>query len=147
MFRKFSLFDSRPPPAKISITPPRRKSSIKCAIINTLQQIPNSPEFTSIGFLSSGITAKAAAKRSKSLDNTNNESVKREIQRTYKNTHKSSTLPPVIRELPQSPEIKSNYYPTFESSARKRLWIRRGPIVRYFLLIIFQILHDAERLL
>lgn len=127
MFRKFSLFDSRAPPSKLSITPPRRKSSLKCAIMNTLHQIPNSPEFSSMGFLSS--SKKQAAKRSKSLDQTVNEAYAKEIQKSYKNTHKSSTLPPVIRELPQSPPITSNFYPRFENYPQRRVWVRRGPIV------------------
>lgn len=129
MFRKFSLFDSRAPPTKLSITSttPRRKSSIKGAIINSLQQLPNSSEFTTFGLLPS---TKSAAKRSKSLDHSNNSNIRNEIQRTYINTQKSSTLPPTIRELPQSPPVKSSWYPPQENSWKNRLWVRRAPIVR-----------------
>ncbi|KAL7039438.1 hypothetical protein ACKWTF_009909 [Chironomus riparius] len=129
MFRKFSLFDSRAPPTKLSITSTttHRKSSIKGAIISSLQRLPNSTEFTTLGILAS---TKSAAKRSKSLDHSNNIAIRNEIQRTnINNTHKSSTLPPTIRELPQSPTVKSSWYPPQENSWKNRLWVRRAPIL------------------
>lgn len=107
MFRKFSLFDSSPPPAKISVTPSRsssvkaqRKSPIKSAIISTLQ-LQNSPEFSPSALISS---SKQPAKRSKSLDHSNEKKQVLQYQNPYfnSNTHRSLTLPPIIRELPQS---------------------------------------------
>lgn len=125
MFRKFSLFDSSPPPAKISIAPPRtdsgkaqRKSSIKCAIISTLQ-LQNSPEF-SYAFFSS----KQPAKRSKSLDHSNDK--KHQIhpiqyERSLSQISPISTvLPSMIRELPQPPPTTTHrWFSKFGNSLKK----------------------------
>jgi hypothetical protein len=135
MFRKFSLFDSSPPPAKISVNPPRppsikaqRKSPIKCAIINTLQ-FPNAPELTTSFF-------KPTAKRSKSLDHSNNrDGVKQAFHRSYptKNALKAATLPPLIinRELPQAPATSHRWYTRFGNSLRRGAWARRHSIAEY----------------
>lgn len=121
MFRKFSLFDSSPPPAKISIAPPKpvnakqRKSSIKCAIISSLQ-LQNSPEFTPTSFFS-----KQPAKRSKSLDHSNDKKNFLQPQNSYYNqiTTRSATLPPTIRELPQSPPTTTHrWYTKFGNSLK-----------------------------
>lgn len=126
MFRKFSLFDSSPPPAKISIAPPRtpsnksksqRKSPIKCAIISTLQ-LQNSPEFSPTAFI-----AKQAAKRSKSLDHSNDKKQVFQYHNAYYNLNapRSATLPPIInRELPQSLATTTNrWYSKLGNSFRK----------------------------
>lgn len=128
MFRKFSLFDSSPPPAKISIAPPRppttksqRKSPIKCAIISSLQ-LQNSPEFTPNSFFS-----KQAAKRSKSLDHSNEKKQVFNYHNAYHNVNatRSSTLPTVIRELPQSPMTTTcSWYSRLGNSFRRGT--RRG---------------------
>lgn len=116
MFRKFSLFDSSPPPAKISIAPPKSKVSqktpIKCAIIST-------PEFKPTSLIS-----KQPAKRSKSLDHSND---KKQQVFQYHSAYcnlRSATLPPIIKELPQSPTTTSRWYSKLGSSFRKGL--RRG---------------------
>ena len=128
MFRKFSLFDSSPPPAKISIAPPRppttksqRKSPIKCAIISSLQ-LQNSPEYTPNAFFS-----KQAAKRSKSLDHSNEKKQVFNYHNAYHNVNatRSSTLPTVIRELPQSPVTTTcSWYSRLGNSFRRGT--RRG---------------------
>lgn len=135
MFRKFSLFDSSPPPSKISINPPRpsskaqRKSSIKCAIINTLQ-FQNAPELTS-SFL------KSSTKRSKSLDHSNNRDGVKQIfhsQQANRNTHKSATLPPIIsnRALPQASPTTQRWFTRFGNSFRRGAWARMNYQVKYF---------------
>lgn len=100
MFRRFSLFDSSPPSAKISINPPkapktdRKSSPLKSAIIETLQIPGTHKNF----FLNS-------YKRSKSLDQSS-PTISTNNQKCAENKHrtKSATLPPVIvnRSLPQA---------------------------------------------
>jgi hypothetical protein len=133
MFRKFSLFDSSPPPTKLSINPPRasnkaqRKSAFKSAIFSSLQ-LQNSPEFSP-----SPITIKPNAKRSKSLDHSNNkDGIQQAYQRAY-HTQKSLTLPPVspIRELPQSDPMSTRWYTRFGNSFRRGPWARRDSVVQY----------------
>lgn len=137
MFRKFSLFDSSPPPAKISIAPPKskaqRKSPIKCAIISSLQ-LQNSPEFTPTAHIS-----KQAAKRSKSLDESNNKKQVFNYHNAYYkvNASRSSTLPPVIRELPQSPMTTTvSWYAKLGNSFRRGT--RKGGGFQYKVNTMFQ---------
>lgn len=103
MFRRFSLFDSTPPSAKLSINPPkpskseRKSSPLKGAIIESLQ-IPGTHKKN---FLINSY------KRSKSLDNSSPKIVangeKCNASAVPKQRTKSATLPPVIvnRSLPQ----------------------------------------------
>ena len=101
MFRKFSLFDSSP---------------IKCAIISSLQ-LQNSPEFTPTALIS-----KQAAKRSKSLDHSNEKKQVFNYTNAYHkvNATRSFTLPPVIRELPLSPvTITNSWYSRLGNSFRR----------------------------
>lgn len=131
MFRKFSLFDSSPPPAKISIAPPRpssgklRKSSIKCAIISTLQ-LQNSPEFSTSFF-----SSKQPAKRSKSLDHSNDKNHAIQYERSFSQiSPRSATLPPIIRELPQSPPTTTHrWYTKFGNSLKRNC--RKGGGFQY----------------
>lgn len=132
MFRKFSLFDSSPPPAKISIAPPRtvsgksqRKSSIKCAIISTLQ-LQNSPEFSTSFF-----SSKQPAKRSKSLDHSNDKKHAVLYERSFSQiSPRSLTLPPIIRELPQPPPSTTHrWFTKFGNSLKKNC--RKGGGFQY----------------
>lgn len=132
MFRKFSLFDSSPPPAKISIAPPRpvsnkshRKSSIKCAIISSLQ-LQNSPEFASSFF-----TSKQPPKRSKSLDHSieKKQGIQHQSSSFTQISPKSATLPPIIRELPQPPTTTHRWFSKFGNSLKRNC--RKGGGFQY----------------
>lgn len=103
MFRRFSLFDSSPPTAKISINPPksskgeRKSSPLKTAIIESLQ-IPITKKSQKNFLINS-------YKRSKSLDNSSPQIIANDKQTaSNKQRTKSATLPPIIanRSLPQS---------------------------------------------
>lgn len=118
MFRRFSLFDSSPPPSRISINPPRasakgdRKSTLKSAIINSLQ-MQNSPAIL--------LKSHPEAKRSKSLDQAANLRIV-QSQRT-----KSATLPPIInRQLPQASPTSGRWFSRLGNSIRRGAW-RRPP--------------------
>lgn len=131
MFRKFSLFDSSPPPAKLSINPPssksQRKSPLKCAIISTLQ-LQNAPDITSSSFF----LKKPSAKRSKSLDHSNNNDGIKQVYRSYSTTSKCATLPPIVnRELPPPQPTTHRWYTRFGNSIRRGPWSRRDSIVHY----------------
>lgn len=102
MFRRFSLFDSSPPAAKISINPPKTSKSerkslpLNGAIIESLQ-IPVSKK-TQKNFLINSY------KRSKSLDQSSPKIIANDKQTSLtKQRAKSATLPPIIanRSLPQ----------------------------------------------
>lgn len=122
MFRRFSLFDSSPPSPKISINPPRlsakseRKSPLKGAIINTLQ---NSPV---------PMLMHPDAKRSKSLDHAAHLRMMHaeRYQVAMKKRTKSATLPPIInRQLPQSSPTSNRWYNRLGNSFRRT---RRAPV-------------------
>lgn len=124
MFRRFSLFDSSPPASRISINPPRpkseRKTSLKGAIINTLQLETSPPSI---------FVNPHDIKRSKSLDQSTN---LRLIQAhsPAKQRVKSATLPPIInRQLPQSSPTSHRWYNRLGNSFRRGAW--RKPAVKY----------------
>lgn len=124
MFRRFSLFDSSPPPARISINPPRLKSDskspVKSAIISTLHH-------------QYGLEIQEG-KRSKSLDHTANLRLI-QSQSAAKHRAKSVTLPPIInRQLPQASPTSHRWYNRLGNSFRRNAWSRRAP-VRYQVII------------
>ena len=103
MFRRFSLFDASPPPAKISIRPPKtvRKSAINSAIINSLQA-SSAPILKPSQILLPLDKYDSQELRSRSLDHSRPASNAINIHpRTANQRYKSATLPPIIRrELP-----------------------------------------------
>lgn len=125
MFRRFSLFDSSPPASRISINPPRanksdRKSSLKGAIINTLQLDSSPPSI---------LINSHDAKRSKSLDHSSNLRLI-QSQSVSKQRAKSATLPPIInRHLPQSSPTSHRWYNRLGNSFRRGTW--RKPPIQY----------------
>lgn len=121
MFRRFSLFDSSPPAARISIIPTRPKSKsnqklpLKGAIINTLQL-----ESTQAAILLSS----NEPKRSKSLSHATNLRITQSKQRT-----KSATLPPIVNKLlPQAQPTSHRWYNRLGNSFRRGAWARRAPV-------------------
>jgi hypothetical protein len=137
MFRKFSLFDSSPPPSKISIAPPKpnisnnksqRKSGIKSVFISPLQ-LSNAAHDLTLSVVNSN--KKQPTRRSKSLDHSNNNDGVKHVFHSphYINPPKSATLPPVInRDLPQSAPTTNRWYYRFGNSIRRGAWSRRGII-------------------
>lgn len=123
MFRRFSLFDSSPPAARISINPPKikdRKTSLKGAILNTLQ-LENSPP---------SIIIKPETKRSKSLDHSAHLRLLQTQAAVHKQRVKSATLPPIInRQLPQPQQTSHRWYNRLGNSFRRGGW--RRPAVQY----------------
>lgn len=109
MFRRFSLFDASPPPAKISIRPPKtamRKSAINSAIINSLQA-SSAPILKPSQILLPLEKYESQELRSRSLDHSRPTSNAINIHPRVHH-YKSATLPPIIRrELPPaSPTTK-----------------------------------------
>lgn len=139
MFRRFSLFDSSPPPARISINPPRlnkidRKLPLRSAI-NTLHlEMPLNPT----------LLDQQEAKRSKSLDHSANLGLLKN-QSAAKYRAKSVTLPPIInRQLPQASSPTSHrWYNRLGNSFRRNAWSRRAPV--QYQVIIWQ--HSPARIL
>lgn len=125
MFRRFSLFDSSPPSARISINPPKLnkgKSSLKGAIINTLQ-VESAP--------ASILFNPRETKRSKSLDQSAHfRLLQSQSTATTKQRTKSATLPPIInRQLPQASPTSHRWYSRLGNSFRRNTW--RRPTVQY----------------
>lgn len=144
MFRRFSLFDSSPPAAKISVAPPKvtiskknGRSTIKSAIINSLQT-NNPPALL-------GVNEEKI--RSKSLDHTRERLIIIQpppISSAAKQRSKSTTLPPVIRHLPQSSyPISNRWYSRLGDSFRRNVFYNKKSPTRppnyviYFLIFHF----------
>lgn len=121
MFRRFSLFDSAPPSARISIHPPRpvskpeRKTNI----------MASSPE---------SLLYKSHDKRkTKSMDHSQNLRLyhQKAVQQAIiaKQRTKSATLPPIVNhQLPQSSSpTSSRWFSRLGNSFRRGAWIRRTP--------------------
>ncbi|CRK97163.1 CLUMA_CG010560, isoform A [Clunio marinus] len=112
MFRRFSLFDSSPPSAKVSVNPPRqsgkisRKSSFKDAFISTF----NRQSFSPPPFITS--SKKDHPKRSKSLEHSSVAIAPLEPPNDgVKKRSKSTTLPPVInRTLPHGSTTSNRWF-------------------------------------
>jgi hypothetical protein len=120
------LFDSTPPSSRISINPPRqtnkgdRKSPLKDAIINTLQNAPATIL----------INPHADVKRSKSLDQAANFRLMHQ-RAISKQRAKSATLPPIMnRQLPQASPTSTRWYNRLGNSFKRGTWNRR-PQIQY----------------
>lgn len=133
MFRRFSLFDSAPPSARISIHPPRpvskpeRKKPNKHDLINSLA----SPNITALS--PESLLYKTHDKRSKSMDHSQNMRLyhQKAVQQAIiaKQRAKSATLPPIVNhQLPQSSSpTSSRWFSRLGNSFRRGAWIRRTP--------------------
>lgn len=146
MFRRFSLFDSSAPPARISATPPKitiknknGRTSIKSAILNSLQT-NNTPALLGVP---------EEKQRSKSLDHSRDRLIIQppSVSDAAKQRSKSTTLPPVIRQLPQSTVILSNrWYSRLGNSFRRNIFYRRSPTDRTDVILFNFLFHLVSQI-
>ncbi len=140
MFRRFSLFDSSPPSANLSVTPPRLsvsskhgRSSIKAAIINSLQS-SNGPVLSPFCIVANPEDQEkdCEKKRSKSLDHSREHFIIQpppRHQHSGKQRSKSTIVPPIIRPLPPASPTNNRWFSRLGNSFRRNVFMRRSPPV------------------